>query len=74
MQAGKKTETAALSRGQFEWLNKFINRQREACDWLEQMHELSMAHMWKHLPITTLRKLLSKNALAFSKRHRYQDA
>ena len=59
----QKTVTVALSREQFEWLRAAIQNNRKAWQILEQMHQLSLDHMWKHLPSTTRRKRLSKKTL-----------
>jgi hypothetical protein len=58
-----KTVTVALSAEQFTWLRQAIANQRQAEMWLSQMHQLTLAHMWKHLPSTSRRKQLSKKTL-----------
>ena len=58
-----KTVTVALSAEQFAWLKKAITNQRQAWKTLEQMHRLTLQHMWKYLPGTTRRKKLSRKNL-----------
>jgi hypothetical protein len=61
-----KTITVALSAEQFVWLKAAIANQRKAADLLSQMHQLSLAYMWKKLPSTTRRKRLSKKTLGLN--------
>lgn len=58
-----KTVTVALSREQFEWLRQAIQRNRTAWGIMEQMHQISLDHMWRTLPSTNRRKNLSKKTL-----------
>ena len=62
----QKTVTVALSQEQFEWLGQAIQRNRQAWEILEQMHQLSLEYMWKNLPSTTRRKRLSKKTLGLN--------
>jgi len=64
-QAGK-TVTVALSPEQFAWLRRALANQRQVEKLLRQMHRLTLAHMWKHLPSTTRRKRLSKKTLGLN--------
>ena len=58
-----KTVTVALSPEQFAWLKQAITNQRNVEELLSQMHQLTLDHMWKHLPSTSRRKRLSKKIL-----------
>ena len=58
-----KTITVALSAEQFAWLKQAIANQRKAWDILAQMHQLTLAYMWKNLPGTSRRKKLSNKTL-----------
>lgn len=58
-----KTVTVALSKEQFDWLQQAIKNQRDAWDLLAQMHQLTLEHMWQHLPSTSRRKRLTKKTL-----------
>jgi hypothetical protein len=60
---GGKTVTVALSAEQFAWLKQAIANQRKVELLLRRMHELTLAHMWQHLPSTSHRKPLSKKML-----------
>ena len=61
-----KTVTVALSPQQFAWLKRAIANQRKVEYMLSQMHQLTLAHMWKNLPGTTRRKKLSKKTLGLN--------
>ena len=61
-----KTVTVALSLEQFTWLKMAIANQRQIESLLKQMHQLTLAHMWKRLPGTTRRKRLSKKTLGLN--------
>jgi hypothetical protein len=61
-----KTVTVALSAEQFAWLKQAIANQRQVESWLTQLHQMSLAYMWKHLPGTSHRKCLSKNTLGLN--------
>jgi len=61
-----KTVTVALSSEQFAWLKKAIANQRRAESLLSQMHQMTLAYMWKHLPSTYRRKRLSKKTLGLN--------
>ena len=61
-----KTVTVALSKEQFAWLKAAIANQREFSKTLEQMHRLTLKHMWQKLPSTTRRKPLSKSTLGLN--------
>jgi hypothetical protein len=61
-----KTVTVALSSEQFLWLKTAIANQRKVESLLNQMHQLTLDHMWKHLPSTTRRKRLSKKTLGLN--------
>jgi hypothetical protein len=58
-----KTVTVALSKEQFAWLKAAIANQRKVAKTLEEMHQLALRHMWKHLPSTSRRKTLSDRTL-----------
>ena len=58
-----KTVTVALSAEQFAWLKAAIANQRKIRQILARMQQLTLAHMWKHLPSARRRKQLSKNTL-----------
>lgn len=62
----QKTVTVALSREQFEWLSQAIQRNRQAWEILEKMHQLSLEFMWQTLPSTTRRKRLTKKTLGLN--------
>ena len=61
-----KTITVALSAEQFAWLKTAIANQRQAWAILEQMHRLTLQHMWQTLPGTTHRKRLSNKTLGLN--------
>ncbi len=61
-----KTVTVALSKEQFAWLKAAIANQRKVSKTLEQMHRLTLEHMWQRLPSTTRRKPLSKRILGLN--------
>jgi hypothetical protein len=61
-----KTVTVALSKEQFDWLQKAIQNQREAWDILSEMHRMTHEYMWKNLPSTSRRKRLSKKTLGLN--------
>ena len=61
-----KTVTVALSAEQFAWLKAAIANQRQVESWLAQLHQMSLAYMWKHLPGTSHRKRLSKKTLGLN--------
>jgi hypothetical protein len=61
-----KTVTVALSAEQFAWLKQAIANQRKAESLLDQMHQLTLDYMWKHLPSTSHRKRLSKKTLGLN--------
>ena len=61
-----KTVTVALSAPQFAWLKRAIANQRKAEALLGQMHQLTLEYMWKHLPSTSRRKILSKKTLGLN--------
>jgi phosphodiesterase/alkaline phosphatase D-like protein len=61
-----KTITVALSAEQFAWLKAAIANQRKAWEIMAQMHQLTLAYMWKHLPSTSRRKKLSKKILGLN--------
>jgi hypothetical protein len=61
-----KTVTVALSLEQFTWLKVAIANQRQIESLLAQMHQLTLAYMWKRLPSTTRRKRLSKKILGLN--------
>jgi hypothetical protein len=61
-----KTVTVALSPEQFAWLKRAIANQRKVKDLLSQMHRLTLHYMWKHLPSTSRRKMLSKKTLGLN--------
>lgn len=63
---GKKTVTVALSVEQFAWLQQAIANQRKVWDILLEMQQLTVAHMWKHLPSASRRKRLSKKTLGLN--------
>ena len=58
-----KTVTVALSKEQFDWLQKAIQNQRDAWETLSKMHQLTLDYMWKHIPSTIRRKRLTKKTL-----------
>ena len=58
-----KTVTVALSPEQFVWLKAAIANQRTAWDLLDQMNQITLNYMWKHLPSTSRRKKLNKKTL-----------
>jgi len=58
-----KTITVALSREQFAWLQAAIANQREVWKTIEEMQQLTLQYMWKHLPSAPRRKSLSKKTL-----------
>lgn len=58
-----KTVTVALSAQQFAWLRRAIANQRKVEAMLARMHQLTLVHMWKHVPSTSRRKRLSKKTL-----------
>jgi hypothetical protein len=61
-----KTITVALSQEQFAWLKEAIANQRKAASLLSQMHQMTLAYMWKNLPSTSRRKRLSKKTLGIN--------
>jgi hypothetical protein len=61
-----KTVTVALSKEQFAWLQAAIAEQREIWRTLEQMQQMTLQYMWKHLPNTARRKRLSKKTLGIN--------
>lgn len=61
-----KTVTVALSAEQFAWLKAAIANQREVWDILDQMHQITLDYMWKHLPSPPRRKKLSKKTLGLN--------
>ena len=61
-----KTVTVALSKEQFEWLKAAIANQREVTKALEEMHQLALQHMWKHLPSAPRRKTLSDSIMGIN--------
>jgi hypothetical protein len=61
-----KTVTVALSPEQFAWLKRAIANQRKVKDLLSQMYRLTLDYMWKHLPSTFRRKMLSKKTLGLN--------
>jgi hypothetical protein len=61
-----KTITVALSVEQFAWLHEAIANQRKAWAIMAKMHQLTLKHMWKHLPSTTRRKKLTKRTLGLN--------
>jgi hypothetical protein len=61
-----KTVTVALSPEQFTWLKAAIANQREVESLLDQMHQLTLDYMWKHLPSTSRRKRLSNKTLGLN--------
>ena len=61
-----KTITVALSQEQFAWLKEAIANQREAESLLSQMHQMTLAYMWKNLPSTSRRKRLTKKTLGIN--------
>ncbi len=61
-----KTVTVALSAEQFAWLKQAIANQRQVQLLLNQMHEMTLDYMWKHLPSTSHRKRLSKKTLGIN--------
>jgi hypothetical protein len=61
-----KTITVALSQEQFAWLKEAISNQRKAESLLSQMHQMTLAYMWKNLPSTSRRKRLSKKTLGLN--------
>lgn len=56
----------ALSREQFAWLKEAISNQSKAASLLSQMHQMTLAYMWKNLPSTSRRKQLSKKTLGIN--------
>ena len=58
-----KTVTVALSAEQFTWLKAAIANQRTVWDLLDQMNQITLDYMWKHLPSTSRRKKLTKKTL-----------
>jgi Family of unknown function (DUF6788) len=61
-----KTVTVALSAEQFAWLKAAIANQRKVQSLLNQMHQITLDHMWKNLPSTVRRKRLSKRTLGLN--------
>ena len=61
-----KTVTVALSKQQFDWLKAAIANQREVTKALEEMHQLALQHMWKHLPSAPRRKTLSDSIMGIN--------
>jgi hypothetical protein len=61
-----KTITVALSAEQFRWMKGAIANQRRAWELLDQMHRLSLAHMWKTLPNASRRKPLSHKKMGIN--------
>ena len=61
-----KTVTVALSREQFEWMQRAINHQREIDRILSRMQKLSLEYVWEHLPSTSRRKRLTKKTLGLN--------
>jgi len=61
-----KTVTVALSAEQFAWLKAAIANQRKVWATLEQMHQITLRHLWQNLPKTTRRKQLSKKTLGLN--------
>ena len=61
-----KTITVALSAQQFGWLKEAIANQREVWNILDEMHQITLTYMWKHLPSTDRRKRLSKKTLGLN--------
>jgi hypothetical protein len=61
-----KTVTVALSAEQFAWLREAIANQRRVWAILERMHRITLRQMWKTLPSTSRRKLLSKSTLGIN--------
>lgn len=58
-----KTVTVALSKEQFDWLQKAIQNQRDTWEILSKMHQLTLDYMWKNIPSTVRRKRLTKKTL-----------
>ena len=61
-----KTITVALSAEQFAWLQEAIANQRKAWAIMAKMHQLTLKHMWKHLPSTARRKKLTQKTLGLN--------
>jgi hypothetical protein len=61
-----KTVTVALSQEQFAWLQEAIANQRQVWKTLEQMQQIALQYMWKHLPSAPRRKRLSKKTLGIN--------
>ena len=63
---GPKTVTVALSREQFEWLQKAVANQRKLWDTLLQMQQITAEYMLANLPNPPRRKRLSKKRLGLN--------
>ena len=63
---GPKTVTVALSREQFEWLQKAVANQRKVWDTLLQMQQITAEYMLANLPNPPRRKRLSKKRLGLN--------
>jgi len=61
-----KTVTVALSQAQFAWLKTAIANQRAVWKALARMQQLSLQHMWKNVPSTARRKVLSAKTLGLN--------
>lgn len=63
---GPKTVTVALSREQFEWLQKAVANQRKVWDTLLQMQQITVEYMLANFPNPPRRKRLSKKRLGLN--------
>ena len=57
---GPETVTVALSAEQFQWLQQAISNQREVCDILMQLQQLTACHASENIPGPPRRKRLSR--------------